>query len=168
MDQGIYQYSVPIFSVMLKNLSQVLALGEANAKARKIDPQVFLNARLAPDMLRLVSQVQIAVDHAKGAPSRLAGLPVPSWPDGDDSFEALHARITKSREYLKSLDPGQFAGAEERDIHLKIGGMELDFKGIDYLNRFAMPNFQFHTTMVYAILRHNGVPLGKKTYLGGK
>jgi len=165
---GIYDYSVPVFSVMLKNLSQVLKQGEENAASRKIDPQVFLNGRLAPDMLTLVSQVQIACDHAKGASSRLADLAVPSWPDGDDSFEALQARITKTRDYLKTLDGVLFNGAETRDIQLRIGGIELEFKGIDYLNRFAMPNFQFHTTMAYAILRHYGVPLGKRVYLGGR
>jgi hypothetical protein len=164
---GIYQYSVPVFSVMLKNLSQVLEQGEASAAERKIDPQVFLNGRLAPDMLRLVSQVQIAIDNAKGAASRLAGIAVPSWPDQENSFADLQAKITKARDYLKSFDAKQFEGAEDRVIQLKVGSMELNFKGIDYLNKFAMPNFQFHTTMAYAILRHNGVPLGKRVYLGG-
>jgi len=164
---SVYDYSVPVFSAMLKNLAGVLAMAANNASERRIDESVFLSARLAPDMLPLVSQVQIACDHAKNAPCRLAGLEYPAWADDENSFEALQNRITRTRDHLKGLDRDAFEGAEERRIDLKIGGLELSFNGRNYLNRFAMPNFQFHATTAYLILRHNGVPLGKKHYLGG-
>jgi len=163
----IYDYSVPVFSAMLKNLSGVLSVAAANAKERRIDEHVFLSARLAPDMLPLVSQIQIACDHAKNAPCRLAGIDYPSWPDEENSFAELEDRIGRTRDHLKALDRNAFEGADERRIDLKIGGLELSFDGMNYLNRFAMPNFQFHCTAAYLILRHNGVPLGKKNYLGG-
>ena len=163
---SMYDVSVPVFSERLRALSLVLTKAESNAQERKIDPQVFLNARLAPDMFQLVKQVQIATDHAKGAPSRLAGREVPRYEDNEASFAELQARISKTRDYLATFKPTEFEGAEERTVTLKIGGNEVEFKGQKYLLDVAMPNFYFHITTAYGILRHNGVPLGKGNFLG--
>lgn len=166
MEHFMYDVSVPVFSRALKNLSAVLALGEANAKERGIDPQVFLTARLAPDMLHLVKQVQIACDNAKGATYRLAGREVPSAPDTETTFEELEARIRKTRDLLKELEAEEFADAAERAVVLKMRQGELNFVGLAYLTGFALPNFFFHCATAYNILRHNGVPLSKPDFLG--
>jgi hypothetical protein len=150
----------------LRALGRVLAKAEANAVERKIDPQVFLNARLAPDMFQLTKQVQIATDHAKGAPSRLAGREVPRYEDNEASFAELQARIAKTRDYLSTFRKDEFEGAEDRTVTLKVAGNEAQFKGAKYLLDVAMPNFYFHITTAYNILRHNGVPLGKGNFLG--
>lgn len=165
---SLYAIAVPLMSAALKNLSAVVAKGEANAKERGIDPQVFLSARLAPDMYPFSRQVQIATDNAKGAACRLAGRPVPSWPDEEKTFEELQARISKARDLLKSVKPEEFAGAETRPVTLKLRSGEISFDGIGYLTRFALPNFFFHVTTAYAILRHLGVPLGKTDFLGNR
>jgi hypothetical protein len=165
---ALYDASVPVFSAMLANLSHCLAKGEENAKERNIDPQVFLNSRLAPDMFALTRQVQIATDHAKGAPFRLAGRDVPSLADNEASFADLHARIQAVREMLKEFKPAEFEGAETRDVVVKTRMRELNFKGLQYLHHYALPNFYFHMTTAYAILRHNGVPIGKLDFLGGR
>ena len=162
----MYDVSVPVFSERLRALSLVLTKAEANAQERKIDPQVFLHARLAPDMFQLVKQVQIATDHAKGAPSRLAGREVPRFEDNEASFADLQARITKTRDYLSTFKPAEFEGAEERTVTLKVGGNDVELKGQKYLLDVAMPNFYFHVTTAYDILRHNGVPLSKGNFLG--
>ncbi|MCB1428695.1 MAG: DUF1993 domain-containing protein [Nitratireductor sp.] len=164
---SIYSISVPVFSAMLKNLSAILEIGEKNAAERNIDPGVFLTARLAPDMFTLTRQVQIATDHAKNAPFRLAGREAPRFEDNETSFADLQVRIAKVRELLAGFRPEDFDGAENRQIHLKLPRRELEFTAMDYLQRFAMPNFYFHVTTAYAILRHNGVPVGKGTFLGG-
>ncbi len=166
MEHFMYDVSVPVFGRALRNLSAVLALGEANAKERGIDPQVFLSGRLAPDMLHLVRQVQIACDNAKGATYRLAGREVPSAADTETTFEELEARIQKTRDLIKDLKSEEFAGAAERPIVLKMRQGELNFVGIGYLTGFALPNFFFHCTTAYDILRHNGVPLTKRDFLG--
>jgi len=165
MSISLYQASVPVFINRLKALSNVLAKGEANALERKIDPQVFLSARLAPDMLTLTRQVQIATDHAKGAPSRLAGRDSPRYEDVEQSFAELNARIARTIDYLGTFAEADLEGGETRTIELKAGPRELSFPGLTYLQHFAMPNFYFHITMAYAILRHNGVPLGKLDYM---
>ena len=167
MTHSIYDYSVPVYAAMLTNLSKILTFAEANAAERRIAPEVLLNARLAPDMFHLIRQVQITTDHAKGAASRLAGKPVPSWPDEEKTFQDLQDRIAKTKTLLKNADRKDFEGAEDRVIEMKAGPRELKFSGFDYLNRFSMPNFQFHMAMTYAILRHNGVPVGKANYMGG-
>ena len=167
MSMTLYDFSVPIFGAMLSNLSKVLAKAEQNALERKIAPEVFIQGRIAPDMLPLVNQIRIATDNAKGCGCRLSGREVPRFADEEKTFADLQERISKTKDLLKSLDRKEFEGAETRTIELKAGPRELKFNGTDYLNRFAMPNFQFHTTMAYAILRHNGVPLGKLDYLGG-
>ena len=167
MSLSIYQISVPVFIRMLGNLSAILAKAEAHAQARSIEPTVLLNARLAPDMFPLARQVQIASDAAKGCAARLAGVEIPSYADEEKSFADLQARIAKTVDYLKGFKPEQFEGAENRDIHIKTPSRELQFKGLDFLLGFANANFYFHVTTTYAILRHNGVELGKMDFLGG-
>lgn len=166
MSLSIYQISVPVFIRMLGNLSALLAKAEAHAQAKNIDPSVFLNARLAPDMFPLSRQVQIASDAAKGCGARLAGVDIPSFADDEKSFAELQARIAKTVDFLKGLKPEQFEGAENRDISIKTPSRELQFKGLDFLLHFANANFYFHVTTTYAILRHNGVEIGKMDFLG--
>ena len=166
MTISMYDISVAVFSARLKALASVLSLAEQNATDRKIDPQVFLAARLAPDMFALTRQVQIATDHAKGAPSRLAGRDVPKYEDNESSFEELHARIAKTLDHLTTFSAADLDGSEERTIELRLAGREVSMSGLQYLLHAAMPNFYFHITTAYDILRHNGVPLGKATFLG--
>jgi hypothetical protein len=167
MTLSMYQASVPVFLSMLENLSNILTRAQANASERKIDPSVFLTARLAPDMFALTRQVQIATDHAKGAPSRLAGREVPKYDDTETTFEELQARIEKTRNHLKTFAPADIDGSEERVIEIKGGGRQFSFSGAQYLLRYALPNFYFHTTTAYDILRHNGVDLHKRDFIGG-
>lgn len=167
MSLSMYQASVPVFIRMLTNLSAVLDKAAKHAEAKKIEPSVFVTARLFPDMLPLSAQIQIASDSAKGCAARLAGVEVPSFPDTEATFPELQARIEKTVTFLKGLKPEQIDGSEERNIHLKMRTREIDFTGQTFLLHFAMPNFYFHITAAYAILRHNGVELGKMDYLGG-
>lgn len=167
MSLSIYQASIPVFIRMLGNLSAILSKAAAHAEAKSIDPSVLINARLAPDMFALARQVQIASDSAKGCGARLAGVEVPSFPDDETTFEQLQARIAKTIEFLKGLKEEQFAGAENRTIELKLRNREVSFKGSDFLLGFANPNFYFHITTAYDILRHNGVEVGKMDFLGG-
>lgn len=164
----MYQASVPVFIRMLQNLAHLLEKGEAYAKEKKFDSAILVNARLAPDMFPLSRQVQIASDGVKGCAARLAGAEVPSYADTEASMEELIARVEKTVAFLKTFSAQQIDGTEEKPIHLKIGGRELDFKGQDYLLGFVLPNLYFHITAAYAILRHNGVPLGKVDFLEGK
>ncbi|TGP26515.1 MULTISPECIES: DUF1993 family protein [unclassified Mesorhizobium] len=166
MTISMYDISVAVFSARLKALASVLSLAEQNAADRKIDPQVFLTARLAPDMFALTRQVQIATDHAKGAPSRLAGREVPKYEDNESSFEELHARIAKTLDHLATFSAADLDGSETRTVELRLAGREVSLSGLQYLLNAAMPNFYFHVTTAYDILRHNGVPLGKATFLG--
>ena len=166
MTISIYDVSVPVFIERLGALSHLLAKAEANAAERKIDPQVFVSARLAPDMLPLTRQIQIACDHAKGAAARLAGRDVPKYEDNETSFADLQARIEKTVDFLKSVEAQELDGAEDRTISLAMRTRELSFPGKTYLLSFALPNFYFHITTAYAILRHNGVPIGKMDFMG--
>lgn len=168
MTISMYEASVPVFSARLKALSNVLSAAEQNALDRKIEPQVFLTARLAPDMFALTRQVQIATDHAKGAPSRLAGREVPKYEDNEASFADIQARITKTLELLATFSAAEFHGSDDKVIELKLGGREVSMPGMQYLLDVAMPNFYFHLTTAYDILRHNGVPLGKAMFLGAR
>jgi len=163
---SIYDQIVPPLSKMLTNLDNVLKKAEADAEARKIDPSVFVNGRLAPDMLSLTRQVQIMTDQAKGGASRLAGLEPPKWPDEEKTFADLHARIAKAIAYLNTFKPAQFDAADTRNIELKFPNASFTFTGKDYLLTNLLPNFYFHYTTAYAILRHNGVQIGKRDYLG--
>ncbi|MHA6685463.1 DUF1993 domain-containing protein [Mesorhizobium sp. A556] len=164
---SMYEASVPVFSARLKALSGVLAAAEKNAAERKIDPQVFVTARLAPDMYALARQVQIATDHAKGAPSRLAGREVPKYDDDEASFAELQARIDKTLAYLATFSAAEFEGSDDRTVQIRLGGNDMALSGLRYLLDVAMPNFYFHVTTAYNILRHNGVPLGKAVFLRG-
>ena len=167
MSLSMYQASIPVFIRHLENLSVILKKAEANAQLRKIDPEVFVSARLAPDMYPLSRQIQIVTDVIKGGGARLAGVDVPSYPDTEKTFAELQARIAKVVEFLKTLNAGQIDGGEERKVSLKIGGQEMNFLGQPYLLNFVLPNMYFHISIAYAILRHNGVDLGKKDFLGG-
>jgi hypothetical protein len=165
MGVSMHDASVGVFRARLRSLSHVLAKGEENAAERKIDPQAFLQARLAPDMFPLVGQVRIASDHAKGASLRLAGRELVPFEDNEVTFADLQARISRTVELLDGLSPEEFEGSETREIVLRLGSRERVFAGQDYLLNFAVPNFYFHVTTAYAILRHNGVPIGKRDFL---
>ena len=163
---SMYQASVPAFTRMLANLRSILEKGAAHAAAKKFDAAVLVNARLAPDMFALARQVQIASDMAKGCASRLAGAEVPKYDDNEATIPELLARIDKTLAHLKGFRPAQIDGSEDREIVLPLRTGERRFKGQDYLLHFALPNFYFHVTTAYAILRHNGVELGKGDFLG--
>ncbi|WP_372523388.1 DUF1993 family protein [Sulfuricaulis sp.] len=166
MTLSMYQASVPSFIRMLTNLAGVLAKGAAHAEAKKIDPAVLVNGRLFPDMFPLARQVMIVTDNAKGGAARLAGLEPPKYEDNESSFPELMARIDKTVAYLKTFTPGQVDGSEERTITLKLGKETMTFQGMPYLLNLVLPNIYFHSVTAYNILRHNGVDVGKKDYLG--
>lgn len=166
MTMSMYAASVPVFQHALTAFSGVLKKGADFAAARKIDPAVLLSARLAPDMFPLTRQVQIASDHAKGATARLAGVEVPSWADEETSFEQLQQRIARTLEFIGRFTADQIDGSEARPITIAMRSGALNFTGQDYLLGFALPNFWFHYTTGYAILRHNGVDVGKRDFLG--
>ncbi|MNQ09329.1 hypothetical protein SAMN05216201_11331 [Pseudomonas linyingensis] len=166
MSLSMYQASIPTLLRGLDSLAAILAKAAAHAAARKIAPEVLLNARLAPDMLPLVRQVQIVSDTAKGCAARLAGIEVPSYADTEASFDELQERLAKTATFLKGVAPEQIDGSEERAIVLKAHDQEIHFTGRTYLLGFVLPNFYFHLTTAYGILRHNGVEIGKKDYLG--
>ena len=163
----IYRASVPVFCRMLTNLGAILDKAVADAEERKIDPAVFVTARLAPDMLALARQVQVATDTAKGCGARLAGIEVPGFADTEATFPELKARIDKTVAFLEGVPADKLEGSEDRIVTIKIRGNDVSFSGADYLANFAMPNFYFHVTTAYAILRHNGVKVGKPDFLGG-
>ena len=163
----MFDTSIPVFIHYLKSLSAILKKAEDHCAARKIDPAVMLSQRLSPDMFALTRQVQIATDGAKAAGARLAGIAVPSFPDEEKTFEDLQARIAKTSDFLGTLSKSQFEGAEDRVITFKSGGTDKSFKGSDYLGLWAFPNFFFHVTTAYTILRHNGLEIGKSDYLRG-
>jgi hypothetical protein len=167
MTISIYNASVPVFKQMLTSLSQVLAKAEEHAKEKKIDPAVFLQARLYPDMFPLVRQVQIAADFAKGVSARLADVDVPTYEDKEQSFSELRDRINATLKFIESLSETQFNGAESREIVTRPGTpKERQFTGVSYLLSYGLPQFFFHITTTYAILRHNGVEIGKSDYMG--
>lgn len=166
MSLTMYQASIPGFLRMLGNLSAILDKAAAHAEAKKIDPTIFINARLAPDMFPLSRQVQIATDMVKGCAARLAGIEVPRYEDNESSFAELQARIAKTKAFLEGVSAAQIDGSEDRQITLKFGSRELSFLGQAYLLDFVLPNFHFHLTTTYAILRHNGVEIGKMDYVG--
>ncbi len=163
----MYQASIPVFVRMLGNLSSILDKGAAYAEAKKFDQSVLVNARLAADMYPLSRQVQIATDMVKGCAARLAGLEVPSYDDNETTFADLQARVARTMGFLQSVTAEQINGTEERTVTLKIRGKEISFLGQPYLLNFVLPNLYFHVTATYAILRHNGVELGKMDFLGG-
>ena len=166
MSLSMYEASAPRFIHMLSNLDAILVKAEAHAAAKKIDPAVLLNSRLFPDMFALMRQIQIATDHAKGAVARLAGVEVPKFEDTEQSFEDIRARLAKTIAFVESFKAAQIDGSEDKTISLKVGGQERSFDGMNYLVGFAMPNFYFHLVTAYNILRHNGVEIGKRDYMG--
>lgn len=167
MTSAMYTSSVPVFTQMLGGLNGVLAKADAHAAARKIDPGALLHARLFPDMFPLLRQVQVACDFAKGVSARLAGADVPSFDDTEQGFADLQARIAKTLAFAQGLTPAQFEGSATREIVTQAGTpKEKRFSGQSYLLNYGLPHFFFHTTTAYAILRHSGVDVGKKDYIG--
>lgn len=166
MTISMYSASAPMFTRTLTALGAVLGKGAAFAEARKIDPSVLLQARLAPDMFPLTRQVQIASDTVKGCVARLSGAEAPSWADTEASFPELQARVARTVEFVAGFSPEQIDGAEERPIVLKLRSGDIHFTGHSYLIGFVIPNLMFHSAIAYAILRHNGVDLGKLDFLG--
>ena len=166
MTLSLYDVSVPVFTRTLKALDAVLAKAEANAEARKIEPAVFLQARLAPDMFPLLKQVQLASDFAKGGAGRLAGGELPKYADDEQSFADLHGRIGKTVDYLATLDRAAFDGAEAREIAMQVRGEDAHLHRQVYILHVAIPNFFFHAATAYDILRHNGVEVGKRDFIG--
>lgn len=167
MTLSMYDSSVPVLKHMLNSLSTILTKAAEYAADKKIEPGVLINARLFPDMFPLVRQVQIATDQAKGGVARLAGIEIPKFEDNEASFDELQARISKTIEFLDSVDAQQIDGSEDRDIVLQLHEFTREFKGKDYLTYWVLPNFYFHVTTAYSILRHNGVEIGKKDFLAG-
>jgi uncharacterized protein len=162
----MYDASVPVLTHFLKGLSAILKKAEAHCDAKKIDHNAILQARLFPDMFHFTRQVQLVTDFAKGASARLAGIAVPSFADEEKTFAELQARIAKTIDFLGTLTKSQFADAATRTITLKVGGNDMSFAGGEYLMGYAMPNFYFHLSTAYNLLRHNGVELGKRDFMG--
>jgi hypothetical protein len=166
MKISVYALSVDIFSHTLGNLSAILEKGASHAAARNFDPNVLVTSRLAPDMLPLAKQVQLASDMAKNSVARLAGQDPPRFEDNEKTMEELRARIARTIDYLRSVPASALEGAEDRDIKVPARDTALQFKGLPFLQSWAIPNFFFHVTTAYNILRHNGVEIGKRDYLG--
>ncbi|HEY7903568.1 MAG TPA: DUF1993 domain-containing protein [Casimicrobiaceae bacterium] len=163
---SMYQVSVPRFIHMLGNLSKIFDKAQAYAEAKKLDPSVLPNARLYPDMLPLTAQVQIACDAAKGAAARLAGVAIPAFEDDEKTIADLKARIDKTVAFLRTMKAEQIDGSEDKDLVIKVGGNDTPTKGMAFLLGRSIPNFYFHVTTAYDILRHNGVDVGKRDYIG--
>jgi hypothetical protein len=166
MTLSMYQASAPRFANLLNNLAAILDKAQAHCETKKIDPLALTAFRLYPDMLPFMRQITIACDTAKGAVARLAGVEIPKHEDTETTFAELKARIAKTVDFIGTIKPAQIDGSEEKTIVLKLGGREQTFKGLQYLLGFAQPNFYFHVTAAYAILRHNGVELAKRDYIG--
>ena len=162
----MYQASVPRFVNILGNLSNIIDKAQAYIEANKIDDFTLTSFRLFPDMLPMSKQVQIACDTAKGAVARLAGLDIPVFADNEKTLVELKARIAKTVAFIQTVTPGQIDGTEDKAIVLKRGDKETHYKGMQFLLGHAIPNIYFHVTTAYDILRHNGIPIGKRDYLG--
>ncbi len=166
MQISMYRASVPVFARALRNLIAILKQAEAHAAERKIDPAVLLNYRLTPDMFALTRQVQIATDMAKGCVSRLAGAEIPSYEDKEATFGELVARVERCIAYLESFRPEQIDATEDKIIVLKRPTGDVSYPGLKYLLEYVTPNVYFHCASTYAILRHCGVNIGKKDFIG--
>jgi hypothetical protein len=162
----MYQASAPRFVNILKNLSAILDKAQAHVEAKKIEPTVLTSFRLYPDMLPMSRQVQIATDTAKAAMARLAGVEIPKYEDTEQTFAELKARIAKTIEFVNGFKPAQIDGTDTKEIVIKLGGNDTKLTGMQYLLGHAHPNFYFHVTTAYDILRHNGVEIGKRDYIG--
>jgi hypothetical protein len=166
MTISMYQASVPRFVNILGNLSNILAKAQAYVDAKKLDTATLTTDRLFPDMLPMTTQVQIACDTAKGVVARLAGVEIPAYEDNEKTLDELKARIAKTIVFIQTVTPGQIDGTEDKEIVIKRGDKETHYKGMQFLLGHAIPNFYFHVTTTYNILRHNGVEIGKRDYLG--
>jgi hypothetical protein len=166
MKLTVYEASVPRLANILRNLSAILDKAEAHVEARKLDPLALTQARLFPDMFTLARQVQTACDAAKGAVARLAAVEIPKHEDTEKTFPELKARIAKTLAFIESVDRAKLDGAESREVKLKLRGEDTTLGALQYLFGFAYPNFYFHVATAYNILRHNGVELGKRDYIG--
>lgn len=171
MQLSMHQASVPVLARALNNTSALIDKAAAHCDAKKIEPSVLVNYRLAPDMLPFKNQIYIMTDSAKGCAARLAGVEIPLFPDTETTFEELKARLAKTVEFVTGLDASQIDGTEDKDILLELGTaaerVKIDFKGAQFLFGFVLPNFFFHATTAYSILRHCGVEIGKRDFLGG-
>ena len=166
MTLSMYSASIPVFKQILGSLSAILDKAELHCTEKKIDPNVLLQCRLFPDMFPLVRQVQIAADFAKGAAARLGGVAVPAYEDTEQSFAHLKARLATTLAFIDSVAQTQIEGSEERAISTGSGEKTKHFTGQNYLLHYALPHFYFHATTAYAILRHNGIEVGKKDFVG--
>jgi hypothetical protein len=166
MALSMFQASVPVITQLLNGLSGVVDKAVAHIAEKKYDEQAFLQARLFPDMFTLGRQIRQATDFGRNAPGRLAGVDLPSFPDADANFAEAKARIAKSIDFVKSFTPAQIDGTEDKDISWKAGERQMSFKGQAYLLHFCLPHFFFHCTTAYNIIRHNGVEVGKRDYMG--
>jgi len=166
MQASMYSFSVPVFARTLGNLSAILGKGAAYAEQKKFDPAVLLAMRLAPDMFPLTMQARIACDFAKGAVARLAGEEPPKWEDNETTIAELQARIARTTDFIQGFEASRFDGAETRTVKLTIRGEPVEYAGLAYLAHVALPNFFFHATTAYDILRHAGVELGKRDFIG--
>ncbi|HMN45292.1 MAG TPA: DUF1993 domain-containing protein [Povalibacter sp.] len=164
---SMYEASIPTFLHTLASLKNLLQKGIASAEARKFDPGILAASRLAPDMFPLTRQVQIASDAAKGAVARLAGIEPPKFEDTETTLAELIARVDKTVDFIKTVPREQIDGSEDREIVLKTPRGDLNFKGLVFLRHWALPNFFFHVTTTYNLLRHAGVDIGKQDFLGG-
>jgi hypothetical protein len=162
----MHQASAPRFANILRNLSAIIDKAQAHCEAKKIDPAAFTQARLFPDMFAFTRQVQIACDSAKGAVARLAGVEIPKHEDTEQTFADLQARIAKTVDFVQSVSAAKIDGSEGREIVMKMRAGDVKFTGMQYLLGHAMPNFYFHVTTAYNILRHNGVEIGKRDFIG--
>jgi len=166
---SVYNATIPVLQRTLTALDACLDKAQAHADGVKFDSANLLGSRLAPDMFPLSRQIQIACDFGKSIPSRLAGIEVPKWEDNEVTFADFKARIAKTLAYVSTFKPEQFEGAGDRHIDIPMrDGSKLEFNGADYLNHFALPNLYFHVATAYNILRHNGVAIGKRDFIGGK
>ncbi|MEP7327944.1 MAG: DUF1993 domain-containing protein [Betaproteobacteria bacterium] len=166
MSLSMYQASVPVYARGLANLKTILTKGAAHAAAKKIDEAVFISARLYPDMLPLNRQIHIATDFARGTVARLTGVEPPKWEDNEASFAELIARVERTIAAVNGFTAAQVDGSETRQVTRQVRGEPKTFSGINYLLQYSMPNFYFHTTTAYAILRSNGVEVGKGDFIG--
>jgi len=167
MQISMYESLIPVANRMLDNLSVILDKGAAFAEAKKIEQSVLTGARLAPDMFPLSRQVQIACDMVKGAAARLGNVEIPKHEDTETTFAELKERVAKVQAFIKGVPVANFNGSEDKAITLNMRRGDLHFNGLDYLRYFVLPNFYFHVTATYTILRHNGVELGKSDFIGG-
>jgi len=168
MHNPVYDLAIATMLRSLRNLDAIVRKAEDYVAADKnLEPETLIQARLYPNMRPFIFHIRVATDTAKGAAARLTGKPVPSWPDEEKTFAEVHERLGKAISYLSSFAPTDFDGSEDRSIELKVGPRTMQFTGRSYISDFVLPNFFFHVTTAYNILRHNGVVIGKADFLGG-